>query len=38
MGRRKKYGIGAFLFDVIMCVLTGGIWLLWIFVREMRNR
>ena len=35
---KKKYGCGAFLFDIIMCCLTGGLWLIWIFVREMRNR
>ena len=25
-------------FDVIMCLLTAGFWLIWVFVREMRNR
>ena len=35
---RKHYGICNFLFDLIMCVVTGGLWLIWIFVREMRNR
>lgn len=34
----KKYGIGKFLLDVIVTLLTGGIWLIWIFVREMRRR
>jgi uncharacterized membrane protein YjgN (DUF898 family) len=28
----------AFLFDVIMTIITSGIWLIWIFVREMRLR
>lgn len=36
--RRRKYGLGAFILDVILCFLTGGLWLIWIFVREMRNR
>lgn len=35
---RKKYGLLAFLGDCIMTVLTGGLWLIWIFVREMRSR
>lgn len=34
----KKYGLGSFLFDVILTLLTGGLWLIWIFVREMRRR
>lgn len=41
---RRPYGCMAFLFDVFMCILTaiffGGfpVWIIWIFVREMRNR
>lgn len=35
---RKSYGFFSFLFDIIMVVITGGFWLLWIFVREMRRR
>lgn len=35
---RKRYGFWAFFFDVLMVCLTSGIWLIWIFVREMRNR
>lgn len=38
MSRLKKYTIFSFLFDLIACCLTGGLWLIWIFVREMRNR
>lgn len=34
---RNKYGLGKFLLDVILTVLTGGLWLIWIFVREMRR-
>lgn len=36
--RRKRYGFFGFLFDCILVVLTGGLWLIWIFVREMRRR
>jgi len=33
----RKYGILAFLFDVFMFVITSGLWLIWIFIREMRR-
>ena len=33
----KEYDIGNFLFDLILTCLTCGFWLIWIFVREMRN-
>lgn len=35
---RRKYTFCKFLFDVVMCCVTGGLWLIWIFCREMRNR
>lgn len=35
---RRPYGCFAFLFDVFMTLITSGLWLIWIFVREMRNR
>lgn len=37
MHPRKKYGFFSFMFDIILCFFTGGLWLIWIFVREMRN-
>lgn len=33
-----NYGLGKFLGDVIMTVITGGFWLIWVFVRENRRR
>lgn len=33
----RKYGIGSFLLDVTMTFLTGGLWLIWVFVREIRT-
>lgn len=36
--RNKSYGFWKFMGDVAMTLLTGGFWLIWIFVREMRNR
>ena len=39
MSRKKKnYTFRSFLFDVLMALITGGFWLIWIFVRESRNR
>lgn len=38
MKKRRKYRIRNFVFDIIMIGLTAGAWLIWIFVREMRNR
>jgi len=35
---QKRYGFFKFLGDVFMVFLTWGLWLIWIFVREMRNR
>ena len=35
---RSRYGLINFALDAILCLLTGGLWLIWIFVREMRNR
>ena len=34
----RKYGLFQFLVDIILTLLTGGLWLIWIFVREMRCR
>ena len=33
----KKYTIGSFIFDIIMTTISGGLWLIWIFIREMRG-
>ena len=38
MARRKHYSCLGFLADCILTLVTGGLWLIWIFVREMRNR
>lgn len=35
---RKHYGFFHFLWDCFMVVITFGLWLIWIFIREMRNR
>lgn len=33
----KRYGFWKFIGDVLMVFLTYGLWLIWIFVREMRK-
>jgi hypothetical protein len=30
------YGFWQFVLDVCLVILTGGFWIIWIFVREMR--
>jgi len=34
---KKSYGFWKFVGDCIMVLLTGGLWLIWIFVREIRK-
>lgn len=35
---RGRYGFLNFAFDAVLTLITGGFWLIWVFVREMRNR
>jgi hypothetical protein len=35
--RSKRYTLRNFIFDAIMCCLTGGIWLIWVVIRELQN-
>lgn len=35
---RRRYGLFNFALDAVLCLITGGLWLIWIFVREMRRR
>jgi hypothetical protein len=37
MNRHKKYRFHNFVIDATLVLLTGGLWLIWIFVRENRN-
>lgn len=34
----KGYGFFSFVWDSFMVLITCGLWLIWIFVREMRRR
>jgi len=36
--QKPRYGLLNFIFDIVMCIITSGLWLIWIFVREMRRR
>lgn len=33
----KRYGCAGFFLDIFLTLITGGFWLIWIFVREMRG-
>jgi hypothetical protein len=33
----RRYGFWNFVLDCFMTYLTGGLWLIWIFVREIRK-
>ena len=33
----KTYGVLNFIGDLILVGITGGAWLIWIFIREMRR-
>jgi len=34
---RKRYGFFRFLLDLFMILATGGLWIIWIFIREVRD-
>lgn len=36
--RTYNYGCFGFILDCILTLVTGGLWLIWVFVREMRRR
>jgi hypothetical protein len=33
----KTYRLRNFALDVVLTILSGGLWLIWVFVREMRR-
>ena len=37
MSNNNNYGCGSLLLDIFLTCVTGGFWLIWIFVREMRK-
>lgn len=34
---RKRYGTGQLVLDMVLIILTGGLWLLWMIVRALRS-
>lgn len=34
---KKKYGTGHLIFDVFMCLITGGLWLIVIVIKYLRR-
>lgn len=37
MSKKRSYKLINFIIDIAMLFITGGLWLIWIFVREMRR-
>lgn len=35
--KKKKYGFFRLLLDLILTLLTGGLWLIWLLIRYLRN-
>jgi len=33
----RRYGFWSFVGDVLMTIITGGFWIIWIFIRESRR-
>lgn len=33
----KKRSFGGLVFDLIMTILTGGLWLVWLLIKHLRN-
>lgn len=36
--RGRRYGFWHFVFDAVMFCITGGLWLIYIIIREVRGR
>lgn len=34
---KKSYGLFNFMIDALLTIFTSGLWLIWIFVREIRR-
>ncbi len=35
--RNKKRGMGGLILDLFLTIITGGLWLIWILIRYLRN-
>lgn len=38
VNQSKRYGFVHFMWDCFWTLASGGLWLIWIFIREMRKR
>lgn len=36
MAKGRKYGLFNLFWDVVLVMITGGLWVLWIVIREVR--
>lgn len=34
----RTYGLSNFVGDAVLCFFTGGLWFIWICIRELTNR
>ena len=37
MAKNKNYSCGNLIFDFVMTILTGGLWLIWVAVKYLRT-
>ena len=37
MAKNEPYGCSSFLLDLFLIAVTGGLWLIWIIIRELRK-
>lgn len=37
VSRPPRYTLGRFIWDAFLTIITSGLWLIWIFVREARG-
>ena len=37
MSRSKKRGMGGLILDLVLTIVTGGLWLVWIVIRYLRH-
>lgn len=38
MSKTKKRGTGGLIFDLILTLFTGGLWLIWLLIKYLRNK
>ena len=37
MSKKTRYGIGVFILDLLLIAITGGLWLIYMIIREWRR-